>query len=289
MIELHELHFRYHNSPREVLDNVTLHFPAGRIVGLLGKNGTGKSTLLYLMAGLLRPQQGEVLFEQRPVCDRTPAVLADLFVVPEHIELPAIRLSRFVELHRAFYPKFSDELLNENLQHFDLTPEVNLGALSAGQLKKAYISFALATGTRLLLMDEPTNGLDIPSKAQFRRTVAASMSEERTIVISTHQVHDVEHLIDHIVMLRDHNVALNISTEDLCRQLRFEQRAYGEDLSDSLYAETSITGTALIVPNLDGRDTPLDIELLFNALTQHPDLLQLASLSQPTPTLSRHD
>lgn len=289
MIELHELHFRYHNSPREVLDNVTLRLPAGRIVGLLGKNGTGKSTLIYLMAGLLRPQQGEVRFEQRPVCDRTPAVLADLFVVPEHIELPAMKLSRYVSLHRDFYPNFSDELLNENLQHFDLTPEVNLGALSTGQLKKAYISFALATGTRLLLMDEPTNGLDIPSKAQFRRTVAASMNEERTIVISTHQVHDVENLIDHIVMLRDHNVALDISTEDLCRQLRFEQRAYGEDLSDSLYAETSITGTALIVPNLDGRDTPLDIELLFNALTQHPDLLQRASLSQSTPTLSHHD
>ena len=289
MIKLHELHFRYHNSPREVLDNVTLHFPAGRIVGLLGKNGTGKSTLLYLMAGLLRPQKGTVRFGSHHVADRTPEMLSDLFVVPEHIELPAIRLSRFVELHRAFYPNFSDEQLNENLQHFDLTPEVNLGALSTGQLKKAYISFALATGTRLLLMDEPTNGLDIPSKAQFRRTVAASMSEERTIVISTHQVHDVEHLIDHIVMLRNHNVALDISTEDLCRQLRFEQRAYGEDLSDALYAETSITGTALIAPNHDGRDTPLDIELLFNALTQHPDLLLRASLSQPTPTLSHHD
>jgi len=99
MIKLHELHFRYRNSPREVLDNVTLHFPAGRIVGLLGKNGTGKSTLLYLMAGLLRPQQGEVRFEQRPVCHRTPAVLAELFVVPEHIELPSMKLSRYVSLH----------------------------------------------------------------------------------------------------------------------------------------------------------------------------------------------
>ena len=289
MIELHELHFRYHNSPREVLDNVTLRFPAGRIVGLLGKNGTGKSTLLYLMAGLLRPQKGTVHFGSHHVADRTPEMLSDLFVVPEHIELPAMKLSRYVSLHRDFYPHFSDELLLENLRQFDLSPDVNFSTLSTGQLKKAYISFALATGTRLLLMDEPTNGLDIPSKAQFRRTVAASMSEERTIVISTHQVHDVEHLIDHIVMLRDHNVALDISTEDLCRQLRFEQRAYGEDLSDALYAETSITGTALIVPNLDGRDTPLDIELLFNALTQHPDLLQRASLSQPTPALSHHD
>ena len=289
MIELHELHFRYHNSPREVLDNVTLRLPAGRIVGLLGKNGTGKSTLIYLMAGLLRPQQGEVRFEQRPVCDRTPAVLADLFVVPEHIELPAIRLSRFVELHRAFYPNFSDELLNENLQHFDLTPEVNLGALSTGQLKKAYISFALATCTRLLLMDEPTNGLDIPSKAQFRRAIAANMDEERTVIISTHQVHDVENLVDHIVMLKEHQVGLNLDLDELGRLLRFEQRAYGEDLSDVLYAENSLAGMAVIVPNREETASQVNLELLFNALTQHPDLLERAAQLQPSAALPHHD
>lgn len=289
MIELHELHFRYHNSPREVLDNVALRLPAGRIVGLLGKNGTGKSTLIYLMAGLLRPQQGEVRFEQRPVCDRTPAVLADLFVVPEHIELPAIRLSRFVELHRAFYPNFSDELLNENLQHFDLTPEVNLGALSTGQLKKAYISFALATCTRLLLMDEPTNGLDIPSKAQFRRAIAASMNEERTVIISTHQVHDVENLVDHIVMLKEHQVGLNLDLDELGRLLRFEQRAYGEDLSDVLYAENSLAGMAVIVPNREETASQVNLELLFNALTQHPDLLERAAQLQPSAALPHHD
>ena len=289
MIELHELHFRYHNSPREVLDNVTLRLPAGRIVGLLGKNGTGKSTLIYLMAGLLRPQQGEVRFEQRPVCDRTPAVLADLFVVPEHIELPAIRLSRFVELHRAFYPNFSDELLNENLQHFDLTPEVNLGALSTGQLKKAYISFALATCTRLLLMDEPTNGLDIPSKAQFRRAIAASMNEERTVIISTHQVHDVENLVDHIVMLKECQVGLNLDLDELGRLLRFEQRAYGEDLSDVLYAENSLAGMAVIVPNREETASQVNLELLFNALTQHPDLLERAAQLQPSAALPHHD
>ena len=289
MIKLHELHFRYRNSPREVLDNVTLRFPAGRIVGLLGKNGTGKSTLLYLMAGLLHPQRGTVRFGAHHVADRTPEMLSDLFVVPEHIELPAIRLSRFVELHRAFYPNFSDELLNENLQHFDLTPEVNLGALSTGQLKKAYISFALATGTRLLLMDEPTNGLDIPSKAQFRRTVAASMSEERTIVISTHQVHDVEHLIDHIVMLKEHQVGLNIDLDELGRLLRFEQRAYGEDLSDVLYAENSLAGMAVIVPNREETSSQVNLELLFNALTQHPDLLERAAQLQPSAALPHHD
>ena len=288
MIKLHELHFRYRNSPREVLDNVTLRLPAGRIVGLLGKNGTGKSTLIYLMAGLLRPQQGEVRFEQRPVCDRTPAV-AELFVVPEHIELPSMKLSRYVSLHRDFYPHFSDELLLENLRQFDLSPDVNFSALSTGQLKKAYISFALATSTRLLLMDEPTNGLDIPSKAQFRRAIAASMNEERTVIISTHQVHDVENLVDHIVMLKEHQVGVNIDLDELGRLLRFEQRAYGEDLSDVLYAENSLAGMAVIVPNREETASQVNLELLFNALTQHPDLLERAAQLQPSAALPHHD
>ena len=289
MIELHELHFRYHNSPREVLDNVTLRFPAGRIVGLLGKNGTGKSTLLYLMAGLLRPQKGTVHFGSHHVADRTPEMLSDLFVVPEHIELPAMKLSRYVSLHRDFYPHFSDELLFENLRLFDLSPDVNFSALSTGQLKKAYISFALATRTRLLLMDEPTNGLDIPSKAQFRRAIAANMDEERTVIISTHQVHDVENLVDHIVMLKEHQVGLNIDLDELGRLLRFEQRAYGEDLSDVLYAENSLAGMAVIVPNREETASQMDLELLFNALTQHPDLLERATQLQPSAALPHPD
>ena len=289
MIELHELHFRYHNSPREVLDNVTLRFPAGRIVGLLGKNGTGKSTLLYLMAGLLRPQKGTVHFGSHHVADRTPEMLSDLFVVPEHIELPAMKLSRYVSLHRDFYPHFSDELLFENLRLFDLSPDVNFSALSTGQLKKAYISFALATRTRLLLMDEPTNGLDIPSKAQFRRAIAANMDEERTVIISTHQVHDVENLVDHIVMLKEHQVGLNIDLDELGRLLRFEQPAYGEDLSDVLYAENSLAGMAVIVPNREETASQMDLELLFNALTQHPDLLERATQLQPSAALPHHD
>jgi len=196
MIDLQQLHFRYSNSPKEVLSDVTLHLPAGRIVGLLGKNGTGKSTLIYLMAGLLRPQQGEVRLEQRPVCDRTPAVLADLFVVPEHIELPSLKLSRYVSLHRDFYPHFSDELLLENLRQFDLSPDVNFSTLSTGQLKKAYISFALATCTRLLLMDEPAASLDPVATMQLEETMF-ELKEDYSIIIVTHNMQQAARASDY--------------------------------------------------------------------------------------------
>ena len=254
--------------------NFSLHLEEGNIIGLLGKNGTGKSTLLYLIAGLLHPQQGKVLYKGVETQIRRPEVQEEMFIVPEEFDLPNISLSRFVELNRPFYPKFSNEILEQALRDFELPVDLQLEALSMGQKKKVFMSFALATNTRLLLLDEPTNGLDIPSKTQFRRVISQHMTDERTVIISTHQVHDVETLIDRVLMLEGQRLLINDTTAHICEQLRFEQRPYGQDISDALYAEPSLAGTALITRGDGFQNTQIDLELLFNALTQHPDLLE---------------
>ncbi len=273
MIDIQHLHFRYWIGRPNVFEDFSLHLDRGRVVGLLGKNGTGKSTLLYLIAGLLRPQSGKVYFKGVPSLERRPEILREIFLVPEEFELPSLTMSRYVAINRAFYPNFSDKVLHETLTDFELPLDLNLGALSMGQRKKAFMSFALATNTPLLLMDEPTNGLDIPSKSQFRRVLTQQMNEGRTIIVSTHQVHDVEALIDHVVMIEDNRLLLNASTAQICEQLRFEQRSYGEDLGDALYAEPSLAGTAVITRGTGFQDSPLNLELLFNALIEHPNLL----------------
>ncbi len=182
---------------------------------MLGKNGTGKSTLLYLMMGLLRPKKGEVRVDGILSYQRDPEVMREMFIVPEEYDLPAIDLLDYVHSLKPFYPRFSEELLEKCLAGFDMQPNVNLGALSLGQKKKVYMCVALATNTRFLLMDEPTNGLDILSKSQFRKVVITGMTEEKTIIISTHQVHDVEHLLDHVVIIDRNRVLLdNALTED---------------------------------------------------------------------------
>lgn len=196
---------RYHN----VLKDFSLEFKKGGVYGLLGKNGTGKSTLLYLIAGLLRPQEGEVRVDGALTQQRLPETMRDIFIVPEEYDLPRITLSQYVESLKPFYPRFSDELLQRCLEGFDMSPEVDLGALSMGQKKKVYMCIALATNTRYLLMDEPTNGLDILSKSQFRKVVVLGMSEDKTIIISTHQVHDVEHLMDHVCIVDNNRVLLD--------------------------------------------------------------------------------
>lgn len=177
-------------------------------------------------------------------------------------------LDAYVKLNEPFYPRFSREVLNECLKDFELPSSMKLNALSMGQKKKVFMSMALASGTKLLLMDEPTNGLDIPSKSQFRKVIARNMSEDRTMIISTHQVHDVESLLDHILILDHSQLLLNASVGDICDRYTFEYRSPGEMGDDVIYAEPSLQGNAVITKRGDGEETTMNLELLFNAVTK---------------------
>ena len=269
MINVQNISYKYKGQKALVFDGFSLQLEENRIYGLLGKNGTGKSTLLYLLSGLLRPIQGSVCCDSIATYKRTPELLRDLFLVTEEFEMPAICLSEYVKLYKPFYPNFSDAILQGCLADFELPVDVRLGELSMGQHKKAYIAFAMATNTRYLLMDEPTNGLDIPSKSQFRKVIAQHMTEDRTVVISTHQVHDVEQMLDHIVMLDQRNVLLNASMQDIQDQYCFTYRL-PQQMDDSvLYAEPTLQGNAVITRRQEGdAETQVNLELLFNYKTQ---------------------
>ena len=274
MISINHLNFRYSFQRPAVFSDFSLEIGNGNIVGLLGKNGTGKSTLLYLICGLLHDRQHAVSIDGMPSYKRRPEMLSRLFIVPEEFELPPISMRRYAKLHSGFYPHFSEEVLEQTLKEFELPTDINLGSLSMGQKKKAYISFALATQTEYLLLDEPTNGLDIPSKTQFRKVIASQMNDRRTIIISTHQVHDVEMLIDRVVMLDQDRLLLNADINAITERLRFEMRPVGADLSDAFYCEPSIAGTLVVAPSTGFSDTTINLELLFNALTQNPDIIK---------------
>ena len=179
MIQIKNIDFRYPGSKHLVFRDFSLELKENNIYGLLGKNGTGKSTLLYLISGLLRQQQGTVLVDGISAQDRKAEMLKDIFMVPEEFELPNVSLATYVKMNQEFYPNFSQEVLDSCLKDFDLPLSLKLNELSMGQKKKVFMSFALATGTRFLLMDEPTNGLDIPSKSQFRKVIANNMTEDR--------------------------------------------------------------------------------------------------------------
>ena len=265
MIKIHDISFSYGSKQPMVFSDFSLNFEPGKIYGLLGKNGTGKSTLLYLVSGLLRADKGCILYNDMDVTKRQSKFLENIFIVPEEFDLPNVTMERFVSINAGFYPNFNKEVLYECLNDFELPTNLQLGSLSMGQKKKAFMSFALATGTQYLLMDEPTNGLDIPSKSLFRKVVSKNMTDERTLIISTHQVRDVEMLIDHVVMLEGTKLLLNRSIMDICSAIRFEERAVGEPLDDALYVQPSMRGNTVIVENHDeDNETSINLEMLFN-------------------------
>ena len=266
MIEIKDMSFRYAGQKSLVFDHFNLRIEENKIYGLLGKNGTGKSTLLYLVAGLQRPTSGCVSVNGNDAYTRKAETLREIFLVPEEFDLPSMTLKRFVELNAPFYPRFSQERLEACLRDFELDTDLQLQSLSMGQKKMVFMSFALATNTKLLLMDEPTNGLDIPSKSQFRKTVAQNMNDDQTIIISTHQVHDVEALLDHILMLNQRELLLNASVQEITEKYVFEYRQ-PNDMEGVLYAEPTLQGNAVMARRQEGQaETQVNLELLFNAV-----------------------
>ena len=269
MIEVKNIKFKYAGQKDLVFDDFSLTLEANNIYGLLGKNGTGKSTLLYLIAGLLRPKAGTVCFDSVETRQRRPETLQEIFIVPEEFDLPTMSLEQYVKINEPFYPRFSREVLEACLKDFELSTDLKLNALSMGQKKKVFMSFALATNTKLLLMDEPTNGLDIPSKSQFRKVVAQYMTEERTLIISTHQVHDVESLLDHILILSQQKLLLDASVTEITDKYTFGYRT-PDQMDDVLYAEPSLQGNAVIAPRkADSPEMQINLELLFNAVNEN--------------------
>lgn len=265
IMSIKNLAFGY-NKKKLLFEDFSLELPKGNIVGLLGKNGAGKSTLLYLMSGLLRPLKGSVVMNGCEVSQRKLTTLSDMFIVPEEFSLPRLTLMQFVRIYSVFYPRFSEQLLESCLKEFGLSKDVQLDKLSMGQKKQVYVCFALATNTSLLLLDEPTNGLDIPSKSQFRKVLASGMTDEKTVVISTHQVKDVDRLLDHVLMIERADILLDVSVSDITDKLYFGEQAVSVPTEHVLYVQPSAQGNSIIRLNTDAEESQLQLGLLFNAV-----------------------
>lgn len=273
MIAFKDVCFSYRrNVP--VLSNLSLQIEPGTICGLLGRNGVGKSTMLYLTAGLLRPRSGQVLCNGCIPSDRQVNFLNDIFIVPEEFDLPPITLDEYVRINSVFYPKFNLDLMHSILEIFALPGNINLGALSLGQKKKAFLSFALACNTSILLLDEPTNGLDITAKRMFRAAITAAMTDDKTIIISTHQVYDVENILDHVVIADNNRILLNRPMIDIQTKLRFGYTQDPEQAKRALFS-IPMPGGFNVVEFLDDpdRETEVNLETLFELTNSNPDLI----------------
>ncbi|WP_266367104.1 ABC transporter ATP-binding protein [Tellurirhabdus rosea] len=270
MVNVTQVTFGY--GRRKILfRDLNLVLKPGSIYGLLGKNGAGKSSLLRLIVGLLFPLSGTIRVNGLEPRLRPPALLEDLFFIPEEIYLPTVSLERYLATISPFYPRFDEALFRRYLSEFDVPTGQWLTDMSYGQKKKVLISFGLATNTRLLIMDEPTNGLDIPSKSKFRKVVASAVDPDRLILISTHQVRDLDNLIDTVMILDNSELLLNHRLDDVTERLRFATLPQVEADTRVLYAEPSLRGYSVVMENDAGEESKIDLERLFNAAVNNRD------------------
>ncbi len=270
MIEISNLSFSY--GAKRVLENISLKVSEGNIYGLLGENGVGKTTLLTLLSGLKKPEAGTIMVDGRNPFNREPSLLADQFYLPDEVVPVHARAIDFAKEHGVFWPHFDLEKFRTVLSEFEVEPEQRMDAMSAGQLKKAWVSFALACNAKYYYLDEPTNGLDIPSKAQFRKAVTKYTSEESALIISTHQVRDLENIIDPIIILDNRAVLVNASVQEITGRLFFD---YGSELNPgALYLEQTPGGCIQVYPNASGEESKINVEAFFNAVHAHKDLVQ---------------
>jgi ABC-2 type transport system ATP-binding protein len=270
MVELHNIKFGYKKN-RTLFDNLNLDLQPGFIYGLLGKNGAGKSSLLKLICGLLYQNDGEVKVLGYDAQDRRVPMLQDVYLVPEEFELPGVTLQTYVKLNAVFYSKFNHDHFAHYLKEFEIPLNSKLSNMSYGQKKKFLIAFGLATNARVLIFDEPTNGLDIPSKSQFRKIVVSALDEDKLFIISTHQVRDLDNLIDNIVILENGRVIFNRNVAEISEKLGFEYNLTGIPESEILYSEEMQGRRAGIVRNFSGEETRLDLELLFNGIVKNAE------------------
>lgn len=275
MINITNLSFNY-GKRHSIFESLNLNIPEGNIYGLLGKNGAGKTTLLKLISGLIFPKSGTIeTFGYLPM-NRRPDFLADICIIPEELFVPKhINGSTYVKRYSAFYPKFDESQFANHLKSFDIPMDKKLSDLSYGQKKKFLLCFGIACNTRLLILDEPTNGLDIPSKSQFRSLLAGAMTDDRTVIISTHQVRDMANLIDPIIILEDGEIIFQQSLEDITRQLYFESVSNMQLPENVIYSERIPGGHYIVTENVNGYDSEVDLEVLFNAVTSERSMMKV--------------
>jgi len=263
MIKAEKLTFSYKKN-KVLFDSLDLDLHEGRVYGLFGVNGAGKTTLIKLISGLLFPDSGTIKYNETETKLREVETLKNLFIIPEEFWLPQISIENYISLNSVFYPEFDHNLMEETLKEFDVLPGQKLHLLSYGQKKKFLIAFALSTKTKLILMDEPTNGLDIPSKSQFRKIMAKTFNEDRCILISTHQVRDLSSIIDNVIIVDNGKIRFSENVEDISKKLLFKH--IDKDFnSEYIYSEEVFGGKFAILEN-NGRESEIDFELLFNAV-----------------------
>lgn len=263
MIQLDNIDFKYSKKGNPVLVGITARIPSG-VHLLAGENGAGKTTLLHILAGVATPTSGKCLVNDSDPASDNPTQKGNTFLVEENTSFPMKTIRKFAEAHSRFYPNYSARKFNANLVAFGLTGDEKLSSMSLGSRKKAILAYALALGVDTLLLDEPTNALDIQSREILRSLIISNLTENQTLIISTHTVSEFENLFDGGILLMGGRLAWSGTEEETAARLAFEKSRVADD--EAIYSESSLGGISSILPAIPGEPTRVDWRLLYSGL-----------------------
>ncbi len=272
-INIQDLNFSYNRDKQTpIYHNFQAEINQAGVYGLFGRNGSGKSTLLKLIAGLLTASSGTIEVLGYNPRQRLPDFLSQVYILPEEFHLPDLTPTELGNSHHHFYPNFSMELFADYLQKLDVPSEQRFLQMSLGQKKKSTIAFALATCTPILLMDEPTNGLDIVSREQFKALMATPEQAERIVLISTHQAHDLERIISHLWFIDEGQLLLSATVDKINQKLAMGIAQNSQEVPNTVLYQESIGEQIAWIAQANGEQnstSKLNIEMLYKALNMN--------------------
>jgi ABC-2 type transport system ATP-binding protein len=205
---------RKHYKNKLALDGTNFHIPTGRIIGLIGPNGAGKTTALKAMLGLI-PFEGELSVLGRDPRTQRDDLMRDVCFIADVAVLPRwIKVKEAIEFVAGVHPRFDRAKCERFLAHTQLKPELRVRELSKGMIVQLHLALVMAIDAKLLVLDEPTLGLDILYRKQFyQRLLEDYFDEEKTIIVTTHQVEEIEHILTDVMFIRDGKIVLDAPME----------------------------------------------------------------------------
>ena len=264
MITLRDASYSYPKKA-DALTGITCEVHPG-IHLLMGANGTGKTTLLHLMAGLRYPASGVCLLDGEELRLRRPSQLCRVQYFSPDMDFPEKSVEQMVSRHAPFFPRFDAGMLSRNLAAFSIDPRRKFTDLSFGNAIKVRLAYMLALRCEVLLLDEPTVGLDFEGRCQFGRLLMECVDEDQTVVVSTHSLSEFEPLYDSVMFLRDGRLLLQATFADISRWVTSVVTATPP--ADAIYSEMRMGRCHSIVPaEVDDMESAPDCTLLYNALS----------------------
>jgi ABC-2 type transport system ATP-binding protein len=270
---------------KRALDDVSFTIPKGRVVGLLGHNGAGKTTLMKAMVGLLQPRGELSVLGRQPVAERV-ALLEQCCYIPDVAILPRwARVGELITLMSGLHPRFSAERARALLERTSVGLDDKVKSLSKGMVVQAHLALTAAIDARLMILDEPTLGLDVLSRKAFYEMLIDEWCDgERSVLISTHQVEEIEALLSDVLILNEGKLVLSTSLVDL--EQRFVALAHAPAVAEQVAAAHPLlryrTGPGSAAALFDGAPPEAVMSLgqpirpslvdLFLALTRRPEL-----------------